>query len=106
MTKLKPCPPEFQAVSDAMMALHRATAAVEAATNTALDALEGATPTLQADGVLIAELHATGILPLRKLGLVSSESRAAHHGMSKVLQRLGYELPTAGATQRGPGGGR
>jgi hypothetical protein len=102
--KLKPCPLEFQAVSNAMMAVHNATSAVEDAAANAVTALEAAYPLLQADGVLLAELHATGILPMRKLALVSSESRAAHHGMSKVLQRLGYELPVV--QTRGPGGGR
>lgn len=101
---LKPCPIEFQNVSDNMMEVHRLTTALAAQIDTTLAAMEPAIALLQSDGMLIAEAHAKGILPLRKLALASSESRALHYGISEVLRKYGYELPVV--RTRGPGGGR
>jgi hypothetical protein len=106
MTKdfLKPCPIEFQAVSDNMMEVHRLTAALDSQIQSTLAAMDPAIALLQGDGMLIAEAHAKGVLPLRKLALASSESRALHYGISEVLRKYGYELPVV--RTRGPGGGR
>jgi hypothetical protein len=102
--KLKQCPAEFQAISNTMMALHQASATMKSAVNDVLTAIEMATPLLQRDGVLIAEIHAKAILPLRTLALVDSQTRAIHYPLSEVVKRLGYELPVV--LTRGPGGGR
>jgi hypothetical protein len=102
--KLKPCPSEFQAVSDNMMEIHRLTAALDEQIQSTLATMEPAIALLQGDGMLIAEAHSKGILPLRKLALASSESRALHYGISEVLRKYGYELPVV--RTRGPGGGR
>lgn len=101
---LKPCPTEFQNVSDNMMEVHRLTAALDAQIETTLASMDPAIALLQGDGMLLAEAHAKGILPLRKLALASSESRALHYGISEVLRKYGYELPVVRST-RGPGGG-
>jgi hypothetical protein len=107
MTKetLKPCPAEFQAVSNNMMELHRLTEAVDNhVTQTLLPSLDPAVSTLKREGMLLAEAYAMAILPLREIALVSAESRAMHFGVSEVLRKYGYELPTV--LTRGPGGGR
>ena len=107
MTKpLKPCLPEYQNLSDKLMAMHIATLRAVNAIEEAKRALEDAVPALVADGVLIAEIHAKGFLPLAKLALIHSQGRAAHYGMSKVLPRLGYDYPVSNGALRGPGGGR
>ena len=102
--KLKPCPQSYQAISNAMMALHGATEAVADAAHNVAVAVEQATPELQRDGLLIAEIHAKAYLPLAKLAMVQHESRAMHYPLSEVLKTLGYELPVV-LTRSGPGGG-
>ncbi len=107
MTKetLKPCPAEFQAVSNNMMELHRLTEAVDNhIMQTLIPSLDPAISILKGNGMLLAEAYAAAILPLREIALVGAESRAMHYGVSEVLRKYGYELPVV--LTRGPGGGR
>jgi hypothetical protein len=104
--KLKPVLPEFQALSNAMMALHQAT---ENASQAALDALEAAliaTPVLTnaTEGKF---LRGDAGEIMRRLSVLSSmqyESRAIHGLMSNILREYGFELPVV--LTRGPGSGR
>jgi hypothetical protein len=102
--KLKPCPPEFQAMSTAMMSLHSATVNVAVYANEALIAAKTCIP------VLVAGTHGEFLIAdageaqkrLAILSAVEFESRAIHSLMSNLLKKHGYELPVI--LTRGPGG--
>jgi len=104
--KLKPIPPEFQDLSNAMMVLHQST---ENAANDALTALEYAKKAIP---VMVSETNGKFLIAdagetMRRLAILYSvqyESRAIHALMSDALQKHGFELPVIQI--RGPGGGR
>jgi hypothetical protein len=102
--KLKQCPAEFQALSNAMMALHNSTAVVAVAASEALIAAKNCIPILIKDShgdFLVADAGETQ-KRLAMLTAVEFESRAIHALMSNILRKYGYELPVI--LTRGPGG--
>jgi hypothetical protein len=102
--KLKPCPPEFQALSSAMMNWHQNTAGAAQAGRDVMTAIQSCIPILQADSkgdFLIAD---AGEIQ-RRVTVATSiefESRSIHSLMSNILRKYGYELPVV--LTRGPGG--
>ncbi len=106
MTKRKPCPPEFQALSDRSMDFRKAAVAFDEARAALREQLLSCVPVAQAIepdfqvlaiGPALSEIDHAGTY---------GDALKAHCHLDKLRRVLGTEKPTAGAGQRGPGGGR
>jgi hypothetical protein len=102
--KLKPCPPAFQALSNAMMTWHQNTAGAAQSARDVMAIIPVCIAVLQSDtkgDFLIAD---AGEIQ-RRVTIASAiefESRSIHALMSQILKKYGYELPVV--LTRGPGG--